>query len=100
MVFQDRERYKVGDAASFHYLNQSNCINLDAMDDSSEYVATRRAMDIVGISSDEQVSPRLCLKLVYFIRRPSLLNISITYLSGCHIQSCCCYSSLGQCGIF
>jgi myosin-5 len=54
MVFQDRERYKLGDAASFHYLNQSNCINLDAMDDSSEYVATRRAMDIVGISSDEQ----------------------------------------------
>lgn len=51
---EDRERYKVGDAASFHYLNQSNCINLDAMDDSSEYVATRRAMDIVGISSDEQ----------------------------------------------
>jgi myosin-5 len=24
------------------------------MDDSSEYIATRRAMDIVGISSDEQ----------------------------------------------
>ncbi|CAM0956684.1 unnamed protein product [Alopecurus aequalis] len=51
---EDRERYKLGDAASFHYLNQSNCINLDAMDDSSEYVATRRAMDIVGINSDEQ----------------------------------------------
>ena len=77
MVFQDRERYKLGDAATFHYLNQSNCINLDGMDDSSEYVATRRAMDIVGISSDEQVSPGLCLELVYLIRRPSLLNISI-----------------------
>ncbi|TKW31663.1 hypothetical protein SEVIR_2G120600v4 [Setaria viridis] len=51
---EDRERYKLGDAASFHYLNQSSCIKLDAMDDASEYIITRRAMDIVGISSDEQ----------------------------------------------
>ncbi|VAH04748.1 unnamed protein product [Triticum turgidum subsp. durum] len=51
---EDRERYKLGDASLFHYLNQSNCIKLDGMDDSSEYIATRRAMDIVGISSDEQ----------------------------------------------
>uniref|UniRef100_A0A0E0CLR9 Myosin motor domain-containing protein n=1 Tax=Oryza meridionalis TaxID=40149 RepID=A0A0E0CLR9_9ORYZ len=51
---EERERYKLGDPASFHYLNQSNCIKLDGMDDSSEYIATRRAMDIVGISSDEQ----------------------------------------------
>lgn len=39
----------------FHYLNQSNCYELDGVDDSKEYLATRRAMDIVGISSDEQV---------------------------------------------
>ncbi|CAL5065850.1 unnamed protein product [Urochloa decumbens] len=51
---EDRERYKLGDAASFHYLNQSSCIKLDAMDDASEYIITRRAMEIVGISSDEQ----------------------------------------------
>ncbi|KAK3126891.1 hypothetical protein QOZ80_7AG0564580 [Eleusine coracana subsp. coracana] len=51
---EDRERYKLGDAASFHYLNQSNCIKLDGMDDSLEYITTRRAMDIVGISSNEQ----------------------------------------------
>ncbi|XP_062188731.1 myosin-8-like [Phragmites australis] len=51
---EDRERYKLGDAASFHYLNQSSCIKLDGMDDSSEYITTKRAMDIVGISSDEQ----------------------------------------------
>lgn len=62
-MFQDRERYKLGDASLFHYLNQSNCIKLDGMDDSSEYIATRRAMDIVDISSDEQVSPRFSLKL-------------------------------------
>lgn len=39
----------------FHYLNQSNCYELDGVDDSKEYLATRRAMDIVGISSEEQV---------------------------------------------
>lgn len=39
----------------FHYLNQSKCYELDGLDDSIEYLATRRAMDIVGISSEEQV---------------------------------------------
>uniref|UniRef100_A0A0D9W1N6 Myosin motor domain-containing protein n=1 Tax=Leersia perrieri TaxID=77586 RepID=A0A0D9W1N6_9ORYZ len=51
---EDCKRYKLGDARSFHYLNQSNCIELDGLDDSKEYVETRRAMGIVGISSDEQ----------------------------------------------
>ncbi|KAG2544341.1 hypothetical protein PVAP13_9KG024700 [Panicum virgatum] len=51
---EDCKKYKLGDARSFHYLNQSNCIALDGMDDSKEYMETRRAMGIVGISSDEQ----------------------------------------------
>ncbi|XP_059632269.1 myosin-8-like [Cornus florida] len=51
---EDVERYKLGNPRTFHYLNQSNCYELDGVDDSKEYVATRRAMDIVGISSDEQ----------------------------------------------
>lgn len=40
----------------FHYLNQSNCYELDGFDETKEYLSTRRAMDVVGISSDEQVS--------------------------------------------
>ena len=52
---QDVERFKLGNPRSFHYLNQSNCYELDGIDDSKEYIATRRAMDIVGISSEEQV---------------------------------------------
>ncbi|KAL2230174.1 UNVERIFIED_CONTAM: Myosin-8, partial [Sesamum indicum] len=51
---EDREKYKLGDPRTFHYLNQSNCIQLAGVDDSKEYVDTRRAMDVVGISSDEQ----------------------------------------------
>ncbi|GAU25942.1 hypothetical protein TSUD_16800, partial [Trifolium subterraneum] len=50
----DVDRFKLGNPRSFHYLNQSNCFELDALDDSKEYLDTRRAMDVVGISKDEQ----------------------------------------------
>ncbi|WMV31941.1 hypothetical protein MTR67_025326, partial [Solanum verrucosum] len=51
---KDIRRYKLDNPQSFHYLNQSNCYQLDGVDDSKEYLATRRAMDVVGISSEEQ----------------------------------------------
>ncbi|XP_072971215.1 myosin-6-like isoform X1 [Typha angustifolia] len=51
---EDIERYKLGNPRTFHYLNQSNCYELDAIDDAKEYLETRRAMDIIGISPDEQ----------------------------------------------
>ncbi|XP_078175119.1 myosin-6-like isoform X2 [Carex rostrata] len=51
---EDKERFKLGDARTYHYLNQSNCIDLDALDDAKEYLETRRAMDIVGINNEEQ----------------------------------------------
>nr|XP_019706884.1 myosin-17 isoform X3 [Elaeis guineensis] len=51
---EDIARYKLGSPRSFHYLNQSNCFELDGVNDSHEYLATRRAMDIVGISEQEQ----------------------------------------------
>ncbi|GKV43003.1 hypothetical protein SLEP1_g50350 [Rubroshorea leprosula] len=51
---KDIQRYKLGNPRTFHYLNQSNCYELDGVDDSKEYIATRRVMDIVGISNDEQ----------------------------------------------
>ncbi|KAG1361430.1 putative Myosin-8 [Cocos nucifera] len=50
----DIEKYKLGNPRTFHYLNQSNCFKLDGVDDSKEYLETRKAMDIIGISSDEQ----------------------------------------------
>ncbi|KAL0666971.1 hypothetical protein Bca4012_029675 [Brassica carinata] len=48
------ERYKLGKPSTFHYLNQSNCHALSAFDDSKEYLDTRKAMDVVGITSEEQ----------------------------------------------
>ncbi|KAF6168634.1 hypothetical protein GIB67_005246 [Kingdonia uniflora] len=53
-IHQVVERYQLGNPRTFHYLNQTNCHELDGVDDAEEYLATRRAMDIVGISSEEQ----------------------------------------------
>lgn len=54
------EKYKLGKAKSFHYLNQTNCFELTGVDEAKEYIATRKAMDVVGITHDEQV-------LIYFV---------------------------------
>ncbi|VFR01582.1 unnamed protein product [Cuscuta campestris] len=51
---EDVEKYKLGNPRKFHYLNQSIFFELDEVDESKEYLATRRAMDVVGISSDVQ----------------------------------------------
>ncbi|XP_057535805.1 myosin-6-like [Amaranthus tricolor] len=48
------QKYKLGNPRTFHYLNQSNCIELEGLDDGKEYLATIRAMDVVGISPEEQ----------------------------------------------
>ncbi|KAK7284191.1 hypothetical protein RJT34_18932 [Clitoria ternatea] len=53
---EDVKKYKLGNPRKFHYLNQSNCFELEGVDEYKEYTATRRAMDIVGISSEEQDS--------------------------------------------
>ncbi|KAL0561502.1 hypothetical protein IC582_001932 [Cucumis melo] len=71
---QERERYKLGNPKSFHYLNQSNCYELAGVNDAHDYLATKRAMDIVGIGEQEQVIP---------------------YSVGCNFQSCGCYSPSG-----
>ncbi|XP_022152731.1 myosin-12 [Momordica charantia] len=51
---EDVKKYKLGDPRSFHYLNQTNCYEVANVDDSREYLETRNAMDVVGISQDEQ----------------------------------------------
>ncbi|GLU07739.1 hypothetical protein SLE2022_246870 [Rubroshorea leprosula] len=51
---EEIERYKLGDPKSFHYLNQSSCYELVGVSDSHDYLATRKAMDIVGIKREEQ----------------------------------------------
>ncbi|KAG5383360.1 hypothetical protein IGI04_034830 [Brassica rapa subsp. trilocularis] len=53
-VLEDVERYKLGEPKTYHYLNQSKCLEVDSINDAEEYHATRRAMDVVGISTEEQ----------------------------------------------
>ncbi|KAK1426784.1 hypothetical protein QVD17_15464 [Tagetes erecta] len=51
---EEVKKYKLGDPTSFHYLNQSNCYELVGVNDAHDYLATRRAMDVVGMSQQEQ----------------------------------------------
>nr|GEY11977.1 IQ motif, EF-hand binding site [Tanacetum cinerariifolium] len=51
---EESKKYKVDNPRKFHYLNQSSFYDLKGVDESKEYLATKKAMDIVGISSDEQ----------------------------------------------
>ncbi|KAG9133660.1 hypothetical protein Leryth_021836 [Lithospermum erythrorhizon] len=51
---EDAKRFKLGDPKTFHYLNQTSCYKVANVDDAREYLETRNAMDVVGISQDEQ----------------------------------------------
>ncbi|KAI4303015.1 hypothetical protein MLD38_038696 [Melastoma candidum] len=51
---EEIDKYKLGNPKTFHYLNQSKCFELVGVNDAHEYLATRRAMDIVGISAKDQ----------------------------------------------
>ncbi|PON73111.1 Myosin head motor domain containing protein [Parasponia andersonii] len=53
-VLEDAETYKLGHPSDFHYLNQSRTYELDGVSNAEEYIKTRRAMDIVGISHEEK----------------------------------------------
>ncbi|XP_062023727.1 myosin-16 isoform X3 [Rosa rugosa] len=51
---KEREKYKLVDPQSYHYLNQSSCYELVDIDDAQFYLSTRRAMTVIGISEVEQ----------------------------------------------
>ncbi|GMN63257.1 hypothetical protein TIFTF001_032374 [Ficus carica] len=51
---RDAEKYKLDHPSHFHYLNQSKTYELDGVSSAEEYIKIRRAMDIVGISHEDQ----------------------------------------------
>ncbi|KAK1263845.1 hypothetical protein QJS04_geneDACA013490 [Acorus gramineus] len=53
-VLEDAEMYKLGHPSTFHYLNQSTVHELNGVSSAEEYLKTRRAMNIVGISTTDQ----------------------------------------------
>mmetsp|Transcript_16713 Transcript_16713/g.28212 ORF Transcript_16713/g.28212 Transcript_16713/m.28212 type:complete len:1568 (-) Transcript_16713:109-4812(-) len=48
------EHLHIKPASEFNYLNQSNCYDLDGVDNAEEFGRTQRAMGIVGISEEDQ----------------------------------------------
>ncbi|KAI4377017.1 hypothetical protein MLD38_014713 [Melastoma candidum] len=50
----DAEKFKLGHPSTLFYLNQSKTYDLDGVSNAEEYVKTRKAMDVVGISSEHQ----------------------------------------------
>ncbi|GKB97109.1 retrovirus-related pol polyprotein from transposon TNT 1-94 [Tanacetum coccineum] len=48
------KKYKLEEPKSFHYLSQSNCYQLVGINEARDYLATRRAMGVVGISDQDQ----------------------------------------------
>nr|AAM44879.1 Putative myosin heavy chain [Oryza sativa Japonica Group] len=51
---QDADKYKLAHPRNFNYLNQSHTYELEGVNEAEEYLKTRRAMDIVGISFSHQ----------------------------------------------
>ncbi|KAL4571155.1 hypothetical protein LXL04_017906 [Taraxacum kok-saghyz] len=51
---RDADVYKLGHPTNFHYLNQSSVYEWDGESSAEEYMKTRRAMDVFGISCEEQ----------------------------------------------
>lgn len=55
LCLQDADKYKLAHPRNFNYLNQSHTYDLEGVNEAEEYLKTRRAMDIVGISFSHQV---------------------------------------------
>eukprot|EP00959_Pyramimonas_sp_CCMP1952_P197777 4136217-Pyramimonas_sp.AAC.1 len=49
-----KEELHLKTAQEFTYLNQSNCFELDGVDNAEEFARTRKAMSIIGISEEDQ----------------------------------------------
>jgi myosin-7 len=56
----DRERYMVNPANSYHYLSQSGCVALKDMDDGKEYDAVKLAMTVLNMAP-ENIDSLFCV---------------------------------------
>lgn len=51
---EEKSRWELTDPRQYHFVNQSNCYKLREIDDNEEYHTMRKAMDTIGIQSEEQ----------------------------------------------
>eukprot|EP00301_Raphidiophrys_heterophryoidea_P005017 c12143_g1_i1.p1 GENE.c12143_g1_i1~~c12143_g1_i1.p1 ORF type:complete len:1493 (+),score=327.31 c12143_g1_i1:156-4634(+) len=49
-----KEKLKLENVESYHYLNQSGCTAVPGIDDVADYNAMRKAMQVIGMTEDEQ----------------------------------------------
>lgn len=62
-----RDRIKLRPAKYFQYLNQSNCLQIDNVDDASRFEVTMDAMNVVQISKEDQDSAFAMLAAVLWL---------------------------------
>ena len=51
----------------YHYLRQGNCFDVENMNDKEEFHATRHAMNVIGITKDEQASINKMLAAILWL---------------------------------
>lgn len=51
---RQKQELRLTSARDFRYLSGSGCVEVNGINDSKEYSDTRRAMDVIGISKEEQ----------------------------------------------
>ncbi|EGG13950.1 myosin IB [Cavenderia fasciculata] len=51
---QEKRDYVLSSPDQFYYLNQSECYTVDGIDDAADYREVRHAMEVIGLSAEEQ----------------------------------------------
>lgn len=51
---EEQQKYGTKNAADFNYLSQSGCFQVENMDDAQEFRDVKSAMDVIGITKQEQ----------------------------------------------
>eukprot|EP01114_Cavostelium_apophysatum_P017815 TRINITY_DN5376_c0_g1_i1.p1 TRINITY_DN5376_c0_g1~~TRINITY_DN5376_c0_g1_i1.p1 ORF type:complete len:951 (-),score=287.82 TRINITY_DN5376_c0_g1_i1:42-2894(-) len=49
-----KEKYSLLDIDSYHYLNQSNCTQIEDVDDAEDFREVNQAFDVVGVSAEDK----------------------------------------------
>ncbi|CAK9869416.1 unnamed protein product [Sphagnum jensenii] len=62
-----QECVKLRPAQEYHYLNQSDCLSIDNIDDAEQFHILRRAMNVVQISTEDQVEVFQMLSAVLWL---------------------------------
>eukprot|EP00002_Diphylleia_rotans_P012413 TRINITY_DN2428_c0_g1_i1.p1 TRINITY_DN2428_c0_g1~~TRINITY_DN2428_c0_g1_i1.p1 ORF type:complete len:1093 (+),score=254.33 TRINITY_DN2428_c0_g1_i1:94-3372(+) len=59
--------YEVLPPEQYFYTNQSGCMNVDGMDDVKEFKDTVRAMNVIGITAEEQKAVFRCIAAILWL---------------------------------